>query len=69
MHCHSAWYLSLDQWLLLLQVGKLQRSQTKGMTDLRGVLTVTIIRAKHLEVLLLMKSVLLQNSFWCQVEG
>jgi hypothetical protein len=36
--------------MALIQVGKLQRSETKGMTDLRGVLTVTIIRAADLEV-------------------
>ena len=35
---------------LRTQVGKLQKSQTKGMTNLRGVLTVNVIRAKNLEV-------------------
>jgi hypothetical protein len=32
-----------------LEVGKMQRSKTKGVTDARGVLTVNVIRAKNLE--------------------
>ncbi len=49
------------------QVGKLQRSKTKGITDARGVLTVNVIRAKGLEVSILLFLLLeKQSDFWQQ---
>lgn len=49
------------------QVGKLQRSKTKGITNARGVLTVNVIRAKGLEVSILLFLLLeKQSDFWQQ---
>ncbi len=48
--CRRAHRGDMIPLLVPLQIGKLQRSQTRSMSDTRGVLTVNVIRAKNLEV-------------------